>query len=355
VCFAGAGRAGCAGRASTAAVSVANASRRASKVRGASCGRSACGGGATGAAGPAAATASGTRRGESTDDGVRGGGLDSALVVAVRTTIAGRAAVTTRPAPVGAAASTGGAAAGAGAGADAGGDASVAAGAAVAGVRVTTAGAGASVAGVDAAVAGAGAGAWGGATGGGALARAGSSASGSRYPCSCAAVRTPRCTYACGCSESPLGPAVPTTAPSATVAPTVTAVEPRCVSVTARPPAVVIVSDRPDDGTLPANVTLPEAGASTALPVAAATSMPRCCPGPYGCAGSKTKCWSTGPLAGHVQAPATGTQTSAATIAPRRTRRIGTTLLSVWRTFLHGAGHGLRCQTRLQSCHSVAR
>jgi hypothetical protein len=44
---------------------------------------------------------------------------------------------------------------------------------------------------------------------------------------------------------------VPIASPSATVVPFATDVEPRCVSVTAYPSAVVIVSDRPELGTVP--------------------------------------------------------------------------------------------------------
>ncbi len=69
-------------------------------------------------------------------------------------------------------------------------------------------------------------------TGGGAVARAGSSDNGSRYPWSCAVRRTPRWTYGCATSASPLGPTVPTGVPSETAAPTLTPIEPRCVSVT---------------------------------------------------------------------------------------------------------------------------
>jgi hypothetical protein len=61
----------------------------------------------------------------------------------------------------------------------------------------------------------------------------------------------PRWTYAPLTSGSPDGPIVPIASPSATVAPFATVVEPRCVSVTAYPSAVVIVSDRPELGTVP--------------------------------------------------------------------------------------------------------
>ena len=58
----------------------------------------------------------------------------------------------------------------------------------------------------------------------------------------------------------PLGPTVPTTAPSATAAFFATAIEPRCVSVTERPSAVSIVTDLPLVGTVPAKLTTPGGG-----------------------------------------------------------------------------------------------
>ena len=87
----------------------------------------------------------------------------------------------------------------------------------------------------------------------------------------------PRCRYGPATSGVPLGPTVPTTAPSETAAPFATAIEPRWVSVTASPSGVSIVTDLPLDGTVPAKLTTPEAGASTGSPVATApTSTPRC-------------------------------------------------------------------------------
>src|SRR5216683_30006 len=105
--------------------------------------------------------------------------------------------------------------------------------------------------------------------------------------------------------------------------PSETEIEPRCVSVTAYPSAVVIVRLLPEVGTVPANVTVPAAGATTTTPAAAPTSMPRCWPGAYGCAGSRTNGWTTGPLTGQVQAPAAGARTSAPATAASRARRIG--------------------------------
>jgi hypothetical protein len=67
-----------------------------------------------------------------------------------------------------------------------------------------------------------------------------------------------------------------------------------------------MVTLMPEVGTVPANVTVPAAGATTGASAAAPMSIPRCCPAAYGCAGSKTNGWSTGPSAGQVQAPATG-------------------------------------------------
>lgn len=63
--------------------------------------------------------------------------------------------------------------------------------------------------------------------------RVGRNCIGSRYPCSCAAIRIPRCTCGCGTSASSPCPIVPTTPPSAICTPRETEIEPRCVSVTA--------------------------------------------------------------------------------------------------------------------------
>jgi hypothetical protein len=60
----------------------------------------------------------------------------------------------------------------------------------------------------------------------------GRNSSGSTYPFGSSERRTPRWTYGTSCSISPLGPIVPTTSPSDTVAPRWTLIEPRWVSVT---------------------------------------------------------------------------------------------------------------------------
>jgi hypothetical protein len=86
----------------------------------------------------------------------------------------------------------------------------------------------------------------------------------------------PRWTYVPSTSGVPLGPIVPTTAPSATAASRATAIEPRCVSVTESPPGVSMVNDFPLDGTFPAKLTTPAAGATTDAPDAAPMSTPRC-------------------------------------------------------------------------------
>src|SRR5581483_11853047 len=108
-------------------------------------------------------------------------------------------------------------------------------------------------------------------------------------------MRMPRCTYGTATSGVPLAPAVPTAAASATVVPSATEIDPRCVSVTAKPSAVVIVTVSPDPGTNPANVTTPAAGARTVSPGSAATSIPRCCPPAYGFAGSNENGCTTAP------------------------------------------------------------
>ena len=77
---------------------------------------------------------------------------------------------------------------------------------------------------------------------------------------------------------APVPPAVPTVAPSATVAPWTTPIEASCVSVTDQPSAVSIVTDLPFDGTVPAKETTPAAGARTTAPAPAPTSMSRCWP-----------------------------------------------------------------------------
>jgi hypothetical protein len=118
-----------------------------------------------------------------------------------------------------------------------------------------------------------------GAGSGGDTGRGGRKRSGSRYPCGSPIRRMPRWTYGRSCSASPLGPIVPTTAPSATSAERRTVIEPRCVSVTEYPSPVWIVRLRPLTGTAPANETMPAAGATTsAADGGAPISIPRCCP-----------------------------------------------------------------------------
>src|SRR5439155_16202849 len=98
--------------------------------------------------------------------------------------------------------------------------------------------------------------------------------------------------------------------------------EPRCVKLTASPSPVWIVSVRPFVGTEPAKLTTPAAGASTGAPASAPIAMPRCCPAAYGCAGSNENVSSTGPLTGHVHAPAHRTKKrNRSTIGPNRPAR----------------------------------
>ena len=75
--------------------------------------------------------------------------------------------------------------------------------------------------------------------------------------------------------------------------------------------------------TEPANVDRPAAGASTVEPAAPPTSMPRCCPAAYGCAGSKRNGCRTAPVQASVHALAAGASRSAASDAGRSARRIG--------------------------------
>jgi len=164
----------------------------------------------------------------------RVGGIDTARVLVVPTSVRPSAGACTAAeaastaGAVGCGVTTGGAGAGAGdAGCDGAGaadGADAAAPGAVPGAATAGAGAGA---GAESA------GAVGGAVGGSAVGRAGRSESGSTYPCSSAARRIPRWTYGVCTSGEPLGPIVPTTPPSATASPFATPAEPRCVSVTA--------------------------------------------------------------------------------------------------------------------------
>jgi hypothetical protein len=108
------------------------------------------------------------------------------------------------------------------------------------------------------------------------------------------------------------------------VAPFRTAVEPSWTSVADSPPAVSIVTVRPYLGTLPANDTVPDAGATTGVPDRAPMSIPRCWPAAYGSPPNENG-RSTGPSTGHVQACPAGTTISAAKIAASSARRIGET------------------------------
>jgi hypothetical protein len=69
---------------------------------------------------------------------------------------------------------------------------------------------------------------------------------------------------------------VPIASPSATFASFATVIEPSRVSVTDQPSAVSIVIERPLSGTLPANETVPAAGARTGSPTAPPISTTRC-------------------------------------------------------------------------------
>jgi hypothetical protein len=118
-----------------------------------------------------------------------------------------------------------------------------------------------------------GAGAWEGSVGV-APERGGSNPSGSTYPCGSGVRRMPSWTY--GGEPAPGSPTVPIASPSATPAFCATVIVPSRVSVTDQPPAVSIVTERPLSGTLPANETVPVAGARTGSPTAPAISTTRC-------------------------------------------------------------------------------
>src|SRR5439155_13834205 len=151
-------------------------------------------------------------------------------------------------------------------------------------------------------------------------------------------------------SGTPLGPTVPTGSPSRTAAPRRTPNDPRCTSVTEYPSAVWIVTILPPPGTLPANETVPEAGAPTGAPAGAPMSIPRCWPAAYGWAGSKENPISTGPATGQVQ-PMAEAGTIRAAAAAARSRRIWTeTSVVKYANAMTVAGPGCSCQIRLQGC-----
>ena len=160
-----------------------------------------------------------------------------------------------------------------------------------------------------------------GAVGRGVVARGGRRPSGSTYPASWDATRTPRWTLATECSGSPLEPIVATDAPSSTASPFATSTVPRWTSVTAYPSAVRIVRLRPYVGSEPAKLTVPDAGARIDDPAGPATSMPRCCPAAYASPPSANG-RRTSPSAGQDHAAAGPDRTSAAAlVAPIRRRR----------------------------------
>jgi hypothetical protein len=106
--------------------------------------------------------------------------------------------------------------------------------------------------------------------------RSGNIVVGSTYPYSSVVLRMPRWTCGSVTPASSLGPIVPTPSPSATVAPFVTTVVPRCVSVTDQPSPVSTVTDCPLPGTEPTKLTTPGAGARTSSPASPPMSTPRC-------------------------------------------------------------------------------
>ncbi len=128
---------------------------------------------------------------------------------------------------------------------------------------------------------------------------------------------------------------VPTTSPSATVAPLRIAAEPSWTSVTESPSAVSIVTVMPFFGTVPEKDTVPPAGARTGAPALPPMSTPRCWPAAYG-SSPKTNGFRTGPSAGQVHACPVGTITRAAKRAATSARRIGEHLPIVERCCLVG-------------------
>jgi hypothetical protein len=150
----------------------------------------------------------------------------------------------------------------------------------------------------------------------------------------------------------PLGPTVPTAAPSSTFAFRATTIEPRCVRLTARPDAVSIVIVFPFVGTVPAKLTTPDAGASTGAPSPAPIAMPRCWPAAYGCDRSKEKVCKTGPSTGHVHAPAAGTNRSKSRTS-KLCRRMTTTAFVV--LIENSAGTVAAASAVVQSAYSEPR
>src|ERR671937_1896166 len=152
-------------------------------------------------------------------------------------------------------------------------------------------------------------------------------------------------------SGTPLGPTVPTVAPSSIVVPRRTRIEPRWTRVTAYPVGVWIVTVLPPFGTVPANDTTPPAAARTGVPVGAPMSIPRCWPAAYGSL-PKENGRRTGPSTGHVQAEAAEGAASATsrttTMAKQPGTRMSTTLLSELITKRHHTGAVGCCQHRLQ-------
>src|SRR5689334_6395699 len=85
----------------------------------------------------------------------------------------------------------------------------------------------------------------------------------------------------------------------------------------------MIVTLRPEPGTVPAKVTDPDAGAVTVSPRVAPRSTPRCWPAAYGCDGSNANGSITVPSTGQLQAPAAGENDSAVRRTARNMRSIG--------------------------------
>jgi hypothetical protein len=107
--------------------------------------------------------------------------------------------------------------------------------------------------------------------------------------------------------------------PSVTPALRATFSEPRWRSVAEYPSGVAIASVLPPVGTVPANVTVPLAGATTGVPGSAPMSMPRWRPPAYG-SEPKLNPRKTGPCTGQAQPRAVAGATSAAATAQARRR-----------------------------------
>ena len=180
-------------------------------------------------------------------------------------------------------------------------------------------------------------------------------------------------------SGSPLGPIVPTARPRRPPRPSRRSSVPRCVSVTAQPVRGLNGEAVPEDGTVPAKVTVPDAGATHGAACIAADVDAAMLAGgirmrrvederlQHGAVGGPrpravrparraTTRGSRAEQRRDARPPPLSTATDgpgAAIPAARRLLRSDAVVRRTGRS--HGRGGGRRCQTRLQNCHRVPR